>query len=70
MGRTNIELDDELIARAMRIFRVRTKREVVELALRRLVAEPLSLEEAREMRGSGWHADLDEVRSGDPVERT
>jgi Arc/MetJ family transcription regulator len=68
VGRTNIELDDELIARAMRIYRLRTKREVVELALRRLVAEPLSLVEARALRGSGWHSDLDEIRSGDPVE--
>ncbi len=70
MGRTNIDLDDELVGRAMRIYRLRTKREVVELALRRLVAEPLSLDEARAMRGSGWPSDLDGIRSGDPVEPT
>ncbi len=58
-----MEIDDELIERAMRLQRLRTKREAVDLALRRLVAEPLSLEEARAMEGSGWDGDLDEMRS-------
>jgi Arc/MetJ family transcription regulator len=62
MGRTNIEIDDHLIEQAMRIHRLRTKREAVDLALRRLVGEPLSLEEARAMEGTGWHGDLDEMR--------
>jgi Arc/MetJ family transcription regulator len=35
--RTNIVLDDQLVEDAMRLSGVRTKREVVELALRRLV---------------------------------
>ena len=35
--RTNIVLDDRLVADAMRLSGVKTKREVVELALRRLV---------------------------------
>ena len=35
--RTNIVLDDRLIADAMKLSGVKTKREVVELALRRLV---------------------------------
>ena len=67
MGRTNIEIDDELIERAMRLHRLRTKREAVDLALRRLVGEPLSLDEARSMEGSGWDGDLDEMRSARPV---
>lgn len=33
MGRTNIELDDDLIVQAMRIARVKTKREAVNKAL-------------------------------------
>jgi Arc/MetJ family transcription regulator len=52
--RTNIEIDDELIARVMRIYRLKTKREAVDLALRRLVGQPLTIEEARAMEGSGW----------------
>jgi Arc/MetJ family transcription regulator len=65
--RTNIEIDDVLIERAMRTYGLSTKREAVDLALRRLVAEPLPVDEARAMRGSGWHANLDAVRSADRV---
>ena len=63
MARITIEIDDDFIERAMRMHRLRTKREAVDLALRRLVGEPLSLEEARAMEGSGWDGDLDEMRS-------
>lgn len=37
MSRTNIEIDDDLIDRPMRTYRLGTKREAVDLALRRLV---------------------------------
>ena len=60
--RTNIEIDDDLVARAMRMYRLKSKREAVDLALRRLVAEPMTAEEARAMEGSGWTGDLDEMR--------
>jgi Arc/MetJ family transcription regulator len=66
--RTNIDIDDELLARAMRTYGLRTKREAVDYALRRLVAEPFDAAEARAMRGSGWDADLSEVREGSPVD--
>lgn len=51
-SRTNIVIDDELLARVMRRHAVRTKREAVDLALRRLAGEPMSLAEARAMRGA------------------
>lgn len=60
--RTNIEIDDELIGRAMRIYRLPSKREAVDLALRRLVGEPMSREEMLAAEGSGWSGDLDEIR--------
>lgn len=62
MGRTNIDIDDELISRVMRIHRLSTKREAVDYALRQLVALPLSRDEALAMEGSGWHGDLDAMR--------
>jgi Arc/MetJ family transcription regulator len=62
MGRTNVELDDELIARVMRRYGLRTKRAAIDLALRRLDVEPMSREEALAMRGSGWEGDLEEMR--------
>lgn len=61
--RTNIEIDDELLRKAMRLHRLPSKREAVDFALRRLVEDPLSIEEARAMRGSGWEGDLDEMRT-------
>jgi Arc/MetJ family transcription regulator len=66
--RTNIEIDDDLLARAMRAYGLRTKREAVDYALRRLVAEPLDADEARAMRGSGWDADLAELRESTRVD--
>ena len=62
MSRTNVDIDDEARAAIMRRDRLATKREAVNFALRSLVSEPFSLEEARRMRGSGWHGDLDEMR--------
>ena len=59
MSRTNIDVDDEACAEVMRRYRLATKREAVNLALRTLAAEPLSVEEARRLRGSGWQGDLD-----------
>jgi Arc/MetJ family transcription regulator len=65
MGRTNIELDDALIAEVMRRYGVRTKREAVDLALRRLVGMPLTREFLRRLKGVGWGSELDELRSAE-----
>jgi Arc/MetJ family transcription regulator len=62
MARTNIDIDDEACAAVMRRFRLDTKRDAVNLALRRVAAEPLPLEDARRLRGSGWDGDLEEMR--------
>lgn len=62
MTRTNIDIDDDLIAEAMRRYRVRTKRDAVDLALRRLVGEPLSTEFLINLAGLGWDGDLDTMR--------
>jgi Arc/MetJ family transcription regulator len=67
MSRTNIEIDDELIERVMRRYRLPSKRAAVDLALRRLAGNPMSREEALAMEGTGWDGDLDELREGDPV---
>lgn len=67
MGRTNIELDDELIAAAMARFGLTTKRSVVELALRRLLASPVDGDFIRSLEGTGWDGDLDRMRAGDAI---
>lgn len=62
MSRTNIDIDDDACAAVMERYQLDSKREAVNLALRRLAAEPLDVDEARGMRGSGWEGDLDELR--------
>ena len=64
MSRTNVNIDDEACAEIMRRYRLATKREAINFALRTLAAEPLGVEEAQRLRGSGWEGDLDEMRSG------
>ena len=62
MTRTNIDLDDAAVEAVMRRYRMATKREAVNFALRSLAAEPMSLEDALAMRGTGWDGDLDAMR--------
>ena len=64
MGRTNIEIDEKLIQRVMRHYGLKTKREAVEYALRRLDVEPMTREEALAMQGRhAWDGDLDALRA-------
>ena len=67
MSRTNIDIDDELVERVMRRYRLPSKRAAVELALRRLAGEPMSREEALAMEGAGWSGDLETLRAPDDV---
>jgi Arc/MetJ family transcription regulator len=62
MGRTNIVLDDALVAEVMRRYGLSTKREAVHLAMRRLVGPPLTSEFLLGLEGIGWVGDLDEMR--------
>ena len=60
--RTNIVLDENLIERAQKLTGIKTKREVVQEALRTLI---LLREQAevRQFRGKlKWEGDLDEMR--------
>jgi Arc/MetJ family transcription regulator len=68
MGRTNIDLDDQLIAEVMRRFGVSTKKEAVDLALRRLVGVPLTSEFLLGLEGVGWEGDLESLRREKPDE--
>ena len=68
MSRTNIDIDDELVERAMRAFGLHTKRQAVHLALERLLGGgPMSIEEQLKMEGTGWEGDLDAMRADRPA---
>lgn len=62
MSRTNIDIDDDLVLRVMRRFGLPSKRAAVDLALRRLLGEPMSRAEMLAMQGVGWSGDLTTTR--------
>lgn len=59
--RTNVEIDDKLIGKAMELSGARTKREAVDIALRTLVRLK-NQEQIRRLRGIGWEGDLEAMR--------
>ncbi len=63
MGRTNINIDDDACRRVMDHYQLTSKRDAVNLALRMLVPEALSVDAARALRGSGWAGDLEDLRT-------
>ena len=60
--RTNIELDDELIAEAMELTGLPTKKATVEQALKDLVRIRRQMRAVNNLEGIGWEGDLDAMR--------
>lgn len=58
MVRTNIEIEDSYVQAIMERFGVRTKTAAVDLALRHLAGQPMTLAEARAMRGAHAIAEI------------
>ena len=56
MSRTNIDIDEAACAVVMRRYRLSSKREAVNFALRTLAAEPMDIDDARGMRGRAGRA--------------
>ncbi|MGH3546314.1 MAG: type II toxin-antitoxin system VapB family antitoxin [Mycobacteriales bacterium] len=68
MSRTNIELDDVLVDEIMRRYQLKTKREAVNYALRRVVGTPLTKEFLLSLQGIGWEGDLEQMRRSKVVD--
>jgi len=67
--RTNTELDDDLIAKAMGLSGLPTKKATVELALRQFIENDYRRQALDELWGIGWEGDLDATRTDiDPSE--
>lgn len=63
MARTNIDLDDQLVREGLRRFGCKSKRQLVNLALRELLRDA-KRKEIPKLRGKvRWQGDLDELRS-------
>ena len=61
--RTNIVIDDELMASALKMTGLKTKREAVELGLKALI-KLKKQEQIRQFRGKlPWKGDLEKLRS-------
>lgn len=62
--RTNIEIDDALIAEAMELAGLPTKRATVEEGLKLLVRVRRQAGALADLKGLGWDGDLNEMRRG------
>ncbi len=61
--RTNIEIDDDLMNRVLKLTGLRTKREAVDMGLKALL-KLKKQESIRNFRGKlDWEGDLDEMRT-------
>ena len=67
MSRTNIDIDDALVEKAMRMYRLESKRAAIQLALEQLVGEPMTKEEVLAMRGSGFDLTNDQIEGLEPI---
>lgn len=60
--RTSIDMDDALLAEAMKALGLSTKKATIEEALRRLLREHRQKNAIADMAGLGWDGDLDTIR--------
>jgi len=63
MKRTNVVLDDKLLARARHLTGLRTTRDLLARALQDLVAREEQRRLAARLHGSGWEGDVTEMRA-------
>lgn len=62
MARTNIDLDDQLVEEGLRVFKCKTKKELIHLALQELLKTE-KRKEILKLRGQvQWAGDLNEMR--------
>jgi Arc/MetJ family transcription regulator len=62
MTRTNIVIDEALVQRVMRLYRLRTKRAAIDFALRALVGNRRR-RDMLDLEGAGWGGDLVQMRT-------
>jgi Arc/MetJ family transcription regulator len=65
MTRTNIDIDDDLIETVMRQNSLKTKRDAVEFALRKVIRRTPTIEEIRSLEGIGFPYTNDELEASD-----
>lgn len=63
MSRTNIELEDKLVEEGMRVFKCKTKKELVHLALQELLKKEKRKEILKLQGTKLWEGNIDEMRT-------
>lgn len=61
MGRISVVVDQELLARVMKLHGLKTKREAIDFALRR-AATTYDPKAILALQGTGWEGDLEMMR--------
>jgi Arc/MetJ family transcription regulator len=64
--RTNIDIDEDLLDEAIELSELKTKKAVVEEALKAMVLQRKQRRALDELWGIGWEGDLEEMRLGFP----
>lgn len=65
--RTNIFIEDDVMAEAMAALGTTTKRDTVDQALRRSIKAARQLRAWDALRGTGWEGDLEAMRTDKPL---
>ena len=65
MSRTNIDIDDELIETVMRQNSLKTKKDAVDFALRKVVRRIPTIDEVRSLEGIGFPYTNEEIEASD-----
>ncbi len=60
--RTTIDIDPELLAQAMAVTGLKTKKAAIEEALRRMIQQHRQHQAIANLAGLGWEGDLDLMR--------
>ena len=76
MARTSVDIDEKACAEVMKRYKLASNAEAINLALRKVAAEPspfmtptakpMTPEEIDALRGIGWEGDLDAIRPAGP----
>jgi Arc/MetJ family transcription regulator len=62
MKRTNVVLDEQLVAYGRKLTGSRTTRDLLDRALRELIGREEQRRRVEKLRGTGWVGNLDEMR--------
>lgn len=61
-------VDDELVERVKKLYGLRTTREAIDFALRKVAGRKYTPRDTLDLRGMGWEGDLQEMRRSEPPE--